>query len=103
MSSETQRSRSNYSLIPQQMMVSLLAYTDPNERRCVGGFLRAVLCNDLKEACARADIVNLWILPVYATWLYNEAPAACWGSPSKVDAWLGFADRIGQPPKDPQS
>lgn len=91
--------RCNYDLIPAHMMASLLAYTDPNKRQPVGDFLRAVLCNNFKEACARADVVNLCILPVYATWLYNEAPAACWGSLSKVDAWLCFADRVGQPPE----
>jgi hypothetical protein len=53
-----------------------------------GSFLRAVLENDLKEACGRADIYNQRILFEIVYWLYNEAPPDCWGSPEKVKAWL---------------
>jgi hypothetical protein len=53
-----------------------------------GHFLTAVLRNDLKEAVARADPVNQALLPVYVQWLYNRAPAACWGSPAQVAAWI---------------
>ena len=53
-----------------------------------GHFLMAVLCNDLKEACGRADDENIELLPVYVAYLYNEAPSACWGSYDKVRAWL---------------
>ena len=56
-----------------------------------GGFLRAVLENDLREACAMADDENVKVIPIYVNWLYNEAPSACWGSPEKVANWL--ADR----------
>jgi len=52
-----------------------------------GGFLRAVLENDLKEACARADDENLRVIPIYVAWLYKEAPNVCWGSKEKVHAW----------------
>ena len=54
-----------------------------------GGFLRAVLENDLKEAVARADDENQHVIPIYVCWLYNEAPSTCWGSPEAVKAWLG--------------
>lgn len=53
-----------------------------------GQFLMAVLSNDLKEACARADLGNMRNLPAYVAYLYNKAPAPCWGSPEKVLAWL---------------
>jgi hypothetical protein len=36
----------------------------------------------------RADTSNLYNLPAYVIYLYNEMPAACWGSPEKVKAWL---------------
>lgn len=48
----------------------------------------AVLSNDLKEACGRADSFNRRILFEIVVWLYNNAPITCWGSPEKVDAWL---------------
>lgn len=53
-----------------------------------GCFLRAVLENDLKGAVARADDENQRVIPIYVFWLYNEAPAACWGSPAAVEEWL---------------
>lgn len=59
-----------------------------NAGRQPGGFLTAVICNDLKAACSRADEVNLAALPAIVAFLYNEAPAAAWGSREKMDAWI---------------
>lgn len=53
-----------------------------------GHFMTAVLSNDLKEACSRADEENqskLWNIVYF---LYNNAPIACWGSSTAVNAWL---------------
>jgi hypothetical protein len=55
-----------------------------------GGFLMAVLENDLKEAVSRADATNVQALPNYIRYLYNYAPRGCWGSPEKVAAWKGL-------------
>lgn len=56
-----------------------------------GGFLQAILCNDLKEAMGRADGSNRRRVFEYVEWLYNFAPASCWGSPEKYRAWLNEA------------
>ena len=53
-----------------------------------GSFLKAVLCNDLMTACSRADIYNKHAMFEVVQWLYNHAPAECWGTPEKVDAWV---------------
>lgn len=53
-----------------------------------GGFLSAVLQNNLCEAAGRADLYNRRRLFEYVQWLYNDAPANCWGSPEKVQAYL---------------
>jgi hypothetical protein len=53
-----------------------------------GSFLEAVLCNDLAQACARADHINIRNIPAFAAWLYNEAPIPSWGSPERVAAWV---------------
>ena len=52
-----------------------------------GNFLTAVIENDLKTACERADDENLRNLPAYVAFFYNSAPAACWGSPERVNEW----------------
>lgn len=53
-----------------------------------GGFLRAVLANDLNEAVGRADSENIHRLPAIVAWIYNEAPSPCHGSYAAVDSWL---------------
>ena len=53
-----------------------------------GGFLYAVLCNDLKEACARADVRNRYAIWHIVNHLYNNCPSTCWGTPERVTAWL---------------
>lgn len=58
-----------------------------SDGRPPGSFLTAVLCNDLKEACARADDHNRYALFDIVFYLYNECPSLCWGSYEKVDAW----------------
>jgi hypothetical protein len=77
--------------ISARMMESLRAYVE--ERRRVGHFLTAVLENDLKEAVNRADDENGRNLPAYIAYLYNEAPANCYGSKEKVKAWLDEAEK----------
>lgn len=53
-----------------------------------GGFLQAVVQNDLMEACGRADDENLKNLPAYVAYFYNNAPAECWGSTDRMRAWV---------------
>ncbi|CAB4131477.1 hypothetical protein UFOVP276_218 [uncultured Caudovirales phage] len=72
--------------IPEQYCGMLERYID--HHILPGSFLEAVLSNDLKEACSRADSTNIRLLPVYVAYLWNYAPARCWGSPEKVEEWL---------------
>ena len=63
-----------------------------------GGFLQAVLCNDLREAVLRAapDITaaSLFAIIVY---LNTFAPAQAWGSRAAVLAWTTPPDRLEIP------
>jgi hypothetical protein len=54
-----------------------------------GGFLTAVLSNDLLTAASKADDINKYKLHDYCTWLYNHAPMGSYGSPEAVKQWLG--------------
>jgi hypothetical protein len=71
--------------IPDNIMQALLRYIE--HRIKPGEFLQAVLANDLKDAVGRADSTNISILHVYVTFLYNEAPAKCWGSREAIVEW----------------
>ena len=81
------KDRFDYSQIPEPCMAALRRYVEKKE--VPGGFLRAVLEGDLNRATTYADGTNLWLLPVYTAYLYNEVPSACHGSPEKVRKWIG--------------
>jgi len=53
-----------------------------------GGFLTAVLYNDLIDSYSKADSTNIDAIPNYVRFLYNHAPASCFGSPEKVSDWI---------------
>jgi len=72
--------------IPARMGDGILLYVEHHIQP--GDFLTAVICNDLKGACARADDENLQNLPAFVAWFYNYAPAGCWGSPELMSRWL---------------
>lgn len=56
-----------------------------------GGFLTAVLENNLKEACARADYENRGNLYNIVGYIYNYIPYTAWGSPDAVRDFInGF-------------
>ena len=52
-----------------------------------GGFLTAVLENDLVGAFGKADLENRASMYIWCQWLFNEAPAGCWGSREQVTDW----------------
>ena len=62
-----------------------------------GGFVTAVLENNLMEALGRADIVNREDIFEICEYVYNEIPSICHGSPEKVRKWLSRpADEVKQ-------
>lgn len=72
--------------IRAQMMEAIHRYVEKHQP--VGKFLTAVICNDLREACAYADDDNLINLPAFVGYFYNEAPSLCWGSRKQMEYWL---------------
>ena len=58
-----------------------------------GGFIAAVLANDLSDAVDRADQDNEAALVDIVRYVINELPMDCWGTDAKIAAW-GEARRI---------
>lgn len=72
-------------MIPPELKESIARWVEHGIEP--GSFLLACLSNDLKEACARADMENRFRLFDIVSHLYNDCPALCWGSPERVAKW----------------
>ena len=59
-----------------------------NDKIPTGGFLRAVLANDLMGAFGAADIHNRARMFEIVQHVYSEIPRWCHGSYEIVDKWL---------------
>jgi hypothetical protein len=77
----------SYDLIPPVTMESLTQYVENG--RPVGGFLRAVISNDLLSAVRRADMENDRAIVALAVYIYNQTPDRCHGSQENYMVWLG--------------
>lgn len=72
--------------IPDRMMNGIDNYV--NHRLEPGGFLSAIIENNLVSAIFRADDENIRNIPAYVAYFYNEVPSVCWGSREKMKEWL---------------
>lgn len=59
-----------------------------------GGFLRAVLENDLFSAIALADNDSLAAIKVICTYIHNALPSTCWGSRENVKRHLQHCEAL---------
>ena len=53
-----------------------------------GGFIHAVLCNDLFRALIKADVGSLIGLSNIVWYVQNNVPIKAHGTREKVEAWL---------------
>lgn len=86
----------NWDLVPSHLREGLGAHIETG--REVGGFLRAVLINDLMQAVSKADDVSLAHLAGIVKFLYNYAPSKAFGSPAAVKAWRKSGGLAGKTP-----
>ena len=78
--------RANWNLIPDHMHGAVRRYFEQGIPP--GHFLTAVLSNDLRGACERADDENRHRLYEYIKFFYLYAPAGSWGSPEAFERWI---------------
>ena len=72
--------------IPDHMHGAIIRYYENGLEP--GHFLTAVINNDLREACARADDFNKHKLFNYVLWFYNHGPSGSWGYPGAAERWI---------------
>lgn len=75
--------------VPAHLTEGLIAYV--TDHRPTGGFLEAVLSNDLSLALKRADHKSLAGLVPLVHFIVHHFPAQCHGSRAKVIEWLNPA------------
>lgn len=80
----------DYSRIRPDIIASLNRYV--TQGIPTGGFLQAVLENDLMMSFGRADEDNREALFHICAYVYNEMPYTCHGSPAVVAKWLAGFD-----------
>lgn len=73
-------------LVPPHMWDAVTGYF--LHRYQPGGFLTALLSNDLMAAIGKADDENCRAIHRWCQFLYNYAPSGSYGSPDAVRAWL---------------
>ena len=78
--------------IPHHFRGGLIRYF--GEGIVPGGFLQAVLANDLRLAIARAGPGSVLALEPLVRFLDDHAPAAAWGSAAAVAAWTTTPERL---------
>lgn len=76
----------DYAILPEGLRDGMKRYIDHGIRP--GHFLTAVLENDFLGAFKRADDTSTRAMHQIASFIYNEAPMTCCGSPEKVKAWI---------------
>ena len=83
-------------MIPAHTKAALDRYV--NDRILPGGFLTAVLSNDLFGAVGKADSENLAALPDIVRYIYNEVPSGCWGTKDIIWKWVEgkFYDTVAE-------
>lgn len=79
--------------VPEHILPGLVNYAVWG--RWTGGFLEAVLSNDLREALGRADVVNRAAMFEITGFLYNDMPAGCSGSPDRYKVWREGGGLVG--------
>jgi hypothetical protein len=78
--------------VPHHLRAGLVRYF--SDGILPGGFLQAVLCNDLLLAVGRGDPESLDGLVRLVRLLTEHAPWRAWGSKAKVLAWTTTPDRL---------
>ena len=83
---ETVRYHAKLNKVPERMIESLVAYVIHGIEP--GGFLMAIIRNDLQLAWTRADGENRPLIGAYVQTLLSSFPIACYGDNDTVRSWI---------------
>ncbi len=72
--------------VPQHTLQSFTNYVEHGAPP--GGFMCAILADDLQDARGRADEANLANLPAIVAYRDTQIPRECWGSRAAMKDWM---------------
>lgn len=72
--------------LPRHCAVAFCEYLDHG--RPLGGFLQAIVANDLYVAAKKSDPMNYQALRQYVDFLYEAADPRAYGSYKRYDVWV---------------
>lgn len=78
--------------VPRHLRDGLVRYF--REGILPGGFMQAVLCNDLRQAVLRANPGGARMVLALIDFLEHYAPPMAWGTPERVLAWTTTPGRF---------
>lgn len=81
-----EEARKKYPKIPERTLKGIYNYVE--HRTEPGGFVYAVVSNNLMGAVRKADPVNEKALLEIVGFMFNYVPLGVCGSPEKVKAWI---------------
>ena len=76
----------NYGRLPRHLQGGVKRYIEKGIPP--GGFLTAVITNNLRLAIGHADPTSLAALTDIVQFFHNESPSDCWGTPEKMKLWM---------------
>ena len=76
----------DYSSLPEHLREGARRYVE--EGTLPGGFLQAVVCNDLMESFGRADSISKARMSDIVNFFCNKMPVGCRGSEKKMHKWI---------------
>lgn len=76
----------NYSFVREATIDTLIRYVVKGIPP--GGFMSAVLANDLFDAVGRADTDSMFELSAIVKMIWNDCPGSCWGDRDAVREWI---------------
>ena len=65
-----------------------------------GSFMTELFANRLVQAFGRGGDDSSAGMREWASWLYNDAPRGCWGSPMAVSEWIAAGGLMGRDVKE---
>lgn len=75
--------------VPDHTLGDLQRYVEYGQP--IGGFLQAVLSNDLAESFGMADEINRESMFEIVKFCHVALPDLCWGTLEKVEDWINMA------------